>query len=73
MAGLNELVKLPEGKSWAEVLAELDKDKDGRLSKDEAPEKEMARLWFLFDLDGSGFIEQRDYEIVQARQAARAT
>ena len=31
----------------------------------------MARLWFLFDLDGTGFIEQKDYEIIQARQTAK--
>jgi len=71
MAGLNELVKMPEGKSWAQFLGELDKNTDGRIGKDEAPEKEMARLWFLFDLDGTGFIEQKDYEIIQARQTAK--
>jgi outer membrane protein assembly factor BamB len=72
MAGLSELVTLPEGKSWSEFVDEYDKDQDGRVGKPEAPEKEMARLWFLFDLDGNGFIERTDYENIQARQAAKS-
>lgn len=72
MAGLGELVKLPAGKNWAEFAAELDTNKDGRIGKDEAPDKEMARLWFLFDLDGSGYIERGDFEIIQARQTAKS-
>lgn len=72
MVGLGELVKLREGQTWAEFVAELDQNGDGKIGKEEAPDKEMARLWFLFDLDGTGSIEQRDYELIQARQTAKS-
>ena len=72
MADLGELVKLPPGKSWAQLLEEYDTDKDGKIAPKEAPDKEMARIWFLFDLDRSGFIEQKDYDIIQSRNSAQS-
>jgi outer membrane protein assembly factor BamB len=69
MPGLNDLVKLP-GRTWEQMLTEFDKNKDGVLTRDESPDKEVTRLWFLFDIDHSGKIEQRDYDIVQSRAAA---
>jgi outer membrane protein assembly factor BamB len=68
---LSEIGKVPHGRTWEQVLGESDKDKDGRISKEEAPDKEMARLWFLFDLDRTGWMEEADYEILVKRQSFR--
>jgi outer membrane protein assembly factor BamB len=72
MAELSELVKLPRGLSWEQFLAEYDKDKDGKIAKPEAPDQEMTRLWFLFDIDRSGTLEKSDYDIVQSRTTAKS-
>lgn len=73
MVELNELAaKLPKDKPWEEFAAEFDKNADGKISKEEAPDPEMAKLWFLFDLDRTGTIEKRDYEIVRARTTAKS-
>jgi outer membrane protein assembly factor BamB len=65
---MNEIGKVPQGKTWETVLEESDKDKDGKISKEEAPDPEMAKLWFLFDLDRTGWIEKADYAILVKRQ-----
>lgn len=65
---LSEIGKVPQGQTWEQVLAENDKDQDGKISREEAPDKEMAKLWFLFDLDRTGFIEKADYDILIKRQ-----
>lgn len=73
MAELSEIAgKLPKNLPWAAFLSQHDKDADGKVSKEEAPDPEMAKLWFLFDLDRTGFIEQRDYDVVQSRANARS-
>lgn len=73
MAELSEIAgKLPKNMSWTEFLGQHDKDGDGKISKEEAPDPEMGKLWFLFDLDRTGFIEKRDYDVVQARNSARS-
>jgi outer membrane protein assembly factor BamB len=72
MAGMNEIVKLPENMSWAQYLEKFDTDKDGAVSQTEAPDKEMVKLWFLFDLDRSGKIEQKEYDVLQARNTAKS-
>jgi outer membrane protein assembly factor BamB len=72
MAELSELVKVPQGKSWEEFAAEFDKDGDKAISREEAPDKEMTKLWFLFDLDRTGKIEKADYEIIRARTTAKS-
>lgn len=69
--GLNEIAKLP-ARPWTEFLGEFDKDKDGRVGKDEAPDKEMTKLWFLYDLDRTGFIEEKDYLSIQKRSEERS-
>jgi outer membrane protein assembly factor BamB len=72
MAGMNEIVKIPENMSWEQYLEKFDTDKDGAISQAEAPDKEMVKLWFLFDLDRSGKIEQKDYDVLQARNTAKS-
>lgn len=73
MAELSEITsKLPKNTSWKAFLRDSDADGDGKIGKSEAPDEEMTKLWFLFDLDRSGFIEQTDYEIIQARATAKS-
>lgn len=68
---LNEIGKVPQGQTWEQVLEGNDKNKDGKLSKEEAPDPEMAKLWFLFDLDRTGWVEKADYDILLKRQNFR--
>ncbi len=73
MAELNEIAgKLPKDKPWEEFVAENDKNGDGKIAREEAPDPEMPKLWFLFDLDRSGTIEKRDYDIIRARTTAKS-
>lgn len=73
MAELSETAgQLPKNLPWAEFLSRHDRDDDGKVSKEESPDPEMPKLWFLFDLDRTGFIEQRDYGVVQSRATARS-
>lgn len=69
--GLNEIAKLPV-RPWPDFLAEQDKDKDGKVSRDEAPDKEMVKLWFLYDLDRSGFLEEAEYAAIMKRSEERS-
>jgi outer membrane protein assembly factor BamB len=55
---------------FAEALKLLDKDRDGRLSKDEVPDpKAKARFEEYLDLDHTGFLEERDWERFRDRRA----
>lgn len=73
MAELNEIAgKLPKDKPWEEFVAENDQNADGKIAKEEAPDPEMPKLWFLFDLDRSGMIEKRDYDIIRSRTTAKS-
>ncbi len=72
MVELSELAKLPQGKTWPQLLEDVDTNKDGKIGKDEAPDKEMVRIWFLYDLDRSGFIEEHDYEAIRARSTSKS-
>lgn len=65
---LSEIGKVPQGQTWDQLLAANDQDKDGRIGRDEAPDKEMAKLWFLFDIDRTGFMEKADFDILVKRQ-----
>jgi outer membrane protein assembly factor BamB len=71
MMEVNELVKLPPDTTWQQYLAQNDKDKDGAISKEDAPDKEMVKYWFMFDLDRSGKIEEKDFRVLQARNTAK--
>ena len=71
MMEMSEVAKIP-AMSWEEYLEKYDTDKDGAISKSEAHEKEMAKYWFLFDIDRTDRIEKKDYEILQARNSARS-
>lgn len=72
MAEMNEIAgKFPTAQPWSATLEQFDTDRDGKISKTEAPEGEMAKLWFLFDLDRTGFLEEADYNALKARASAK--
>lgn len=54
---------------FAEALAKLDKNKDGKISKDEMTDpKAKERFDEYLDLDDSGFLEERDWEQFRERR-----
>jgi outer membrane protein assembly factor BamB len=54
---------------FAEALAKLDADRDGKLSKNEiVDERAKARFDEYLDLDDSGFLEERDWAQFQSRR-----
>ena len=55
---------------FAEMLQRLDKNHDGKLSKEELDPK-LARSWDQIDLDDNGYIEDREWEIYSARRQAQ--
>ena len=55
--------------AFAEALVQLDRNKDGRLSKDEILDpKAKARFEEYLDLDHTGFLEERDWEHFRDRR-----
>ena len=56
---------------FAKVLAEHDKDGDGKLSQDEAPEERLKQdhPWSEADLGGDGKLDERDWYFYGARRA----
>jgi len=55
--------------SFAEALAQLDANKDGRLSKDEIVDpRAKARFDEYLDLDDTGFLEERDWTQFRERR-----
>ncbi len=56
--------------SFAEALKQLDKNKDGRISKDELVDaRAKARFEEYLDLDHTGYLEERDWAQFQLRRA----
>jgi outer membrane protein assembly factor BamB len=67
MASLEELGHKPIHETWERTLAAHDKDKDGRISKDEAPDESLTKIWFLYDLDKDGYLDAKDWQYLLAR------
>ena len=67
MASLEELGHKPVTAAWEEALASYDKDKDGKLSKNEAPDPSLVPIWFLYDLNKDGYLDANDWEYLLAR------
>ena len=60
--------------SFAEALAKWDANKDGKLSKDELPDKRMKdRFDEYLDLDRTGFLEERDWKQLQERRQGESS
>ena len=57
--------------SFEDVIAKHDKDGDGLISQDEAPEERLkaARPWAEADLGGDGVMDERDWYFYAARRA----
>lgn len=71
MADLNQLgVKTDP---WEKVLEQADTDKDGKLTAKEggALSKELQGLFFLFDLNKDGFLDQEEWQMQRDRNTAR--
>ena len=57
--------------TFADMLKRLDKNHDGKLSKEEFDDPKLVKAWTEIDLDSSGFIEERDWEAYRAKRAAQ--
>lgn len=59
---------------FADALAKLDTNKDGRLSKDEIADTRVKnRFDEYLDLDDTGFLEERDWQQLQERRLGEST
>jgi outer membrane protein assembly factor BamB len=56
--------KIPE---FARILAQYDKDHDGKLSRSEAPPPSYSEWFEDTDLDHDGYIDEREWQFYQAR------
>jgi outer membrane protein assembly factor BamB len=59
--------KIPD---FAKMLAEYDKDHDGKLSHSEAPPGNFSNWFGEIDLNHDGYIEEREWQFYEARAAA---
>ncbi len=57
---------------FSEILARLDANHDGKISRDEAAvDTRMQRGFADNDLNGDGFLDERDWDFYRARRSAR--
>lgn len=56
---------------FAEVLKIWDKNKDGKLSKEEIPDEKITKDWVSVDLDRDDFLNLRDWKLYQSRRSAQ--
>src|SRR5690606_5058690 len=57
--------------AFEEALAERDTNKDGKLSREEA-DREVAQRWSALDVDRSGFLERRDWDLYRSRRSSES-
>jgi hypothetical protein len=69
---MQELGPMPPEKTLAELLAKYDANKDGKLVQQEAPDNDFKKLWFLFDVNGNGILEEGEFTLFQARNTAKS-
>jgi outer membrane protein assembly factor BamB len=68
-ADVGQRVTLPK---FEEVVREADKNGDGKISKDEMPEKwKHSGSWDFIDLDRDGALDAREWEFYRARRSAQ--
>jgi outer membrane protein assembly factor BamB len=72
MPPMQELGPMPPEKTLAELLTKYDADKDGKLARAEAPDNDIKKLWFLFDLNQNGLLDESEFNLFQARNHARS-
>ncbi len=56
---------------FEDVLKKWDANHDGKLSPEEIPDKRITKDWASFDLDRTGLMEGRDWQLYQAKRAAQ--
>src|SRR5581483_1436110 len=56
---------------FEEVLKTWDKNHDGKLSKEEIPDQKITKQWSETDLNGDGFLDERDWRIYRSKRAAQ--
>jgi outer membrane protein assembly factor BamB len=57
--------------SFEEMLQRLDRDKDGKLSKEEIGDPKIVKDWAETDLDHTGYLEARDWEAYRNKRSAQ--
>lgn len=71
MANPSELGTKLDPLPFREALEKHDTDGNGLLSQGEVQDETIKALWFLFDLDHDGNLNERDWSIYRARGTAR--
>ena len=71
MASPSELGLQGSVPEFKKALEDWDANKDGTLASVEVPDVEMRKLWFLFDLDKDGVLNEREWNVHRARAAAK--
>jgi len=69
-AGNADLGKQEDVVSLEEALKTLDKNGDGAISPEEAPDPSMAKSWDAHDLDRDGVLREREWEFYRRRKSA---
>ena len=69
-AGRADLGQQEDVIPFEEALKLHDKDGDGRLSQEEAPDPAMQKAWDSFDLDLNGFMGARDWHHYRNKRAS---
>lgn len=69
-AGSADLGQQEDVIPFEEALKLHDKDGDGELSKEEAPDEKMAKSWGSYDLDLSGSMDGRDWHHYRNKRAS---
>src|SRR5258708_2006681 len=69
MASPGELGLQASVPEFKKALEQWDANKDGKLAPAEVPDVEMRKLWFLFDLDQDGLMNEREWNFHRPRAA----
>ena len=69
-AGNADLGKQEDVPAFEEILKTHDRDGDGGLAPEEAPDPKMTKNWEGFDLDRDGVMGARDWEFHRMKRAA---
>ncbi len=70
MPSLGEMEYPTFSGGFAETLAEHDDDHDGKIAKTEYGDAQLHQIWFLFDLNKDGLLEESDWKFALASNDA---
>jgi outer membrane protein assembly factor BamB len=71
MASLAELGHKEITTRFETALAQYDKDKNGRISKEESPDQSLVKIWFLYDLNKDNELDATDWQYLLNRSNAK--